>query len=452
MKGSAGKKKLLYSCASCGYRSPKWMGFCPQCRVQEALSQEVAPPGNRGNRVVEVVSAAGERIHAADRSAVGLGELDRVLGGGIVPGAAILVGGEPGVGKSTLLLQAADRLAGRSGTVLMATAEESIHQVQMRARRVGVRSKGVSIAPVSDVDDIIDCARRLDPAAVVVDSIQTISATDVSGTAGGTTQVRESAARLIEFAKRTGTPVFLVGHVTKDGSIAGPRTLEHMVDVVLYLEGEVDRDLRFLRGIKNRFGSVNEVGVFEMTHAGLVEISDPSGLLVADRDETASGTVLFPTLEGKRPVVVEIQALVVRSEAPQPRRAVTGLIPARVHQILGVLERHLSLPLRKYDVYVSVMGGIRITEPAADLPLALAIASAFMDVPLGRTAAWGEVGLTGDVRPVTRPALRRSEVERIAAGPIVDRDSGVERIVDAMLASGLGDKRYGASDIAAQSA
>jgi DNA repair protein RadA/Sms len=382
-------------------------------------------------------------MYETDRSAVGIGELDRVLGGGLVPGSTVLVGGEPGVGKSTLLLQTADTMAGASGVVLIATAEESVHQVQMRARRVGVRSDGVSIASVNDVDDIIDVARRLDPAAVVVDSIQTISASDVAGTAGGTTQVRESAARLINFAKQSGTPVFLVGHVTKDGSIAGPRTLEHMVDTVLYLEGEVDRDLRFLRGIKNRFGSVNEVGVFEMTQTGLVEVSDPSGLLLEHRDETASGSILFPALEGRRPLVVEIQALVVRSEAPQPRRAVTGLVPARVHQILGVLERHLVLPLRQYDVYVSVMGGIRITEPAADLPAALAIASAYTDVSLGRTAAWGELGLTGDVRPVPGSTVRRSEVERVSAGPIVDRDSGVEGILDAMLASGLVDLRDG---------
>jgi DNA repair protein RadA/Sms len=416
------------------------MGFCPQCREQEALSENVVSNAARRGTPVSVVSATGDRIHAKDRSAVGLGELDRVLGGGIVPGATVLVGGEPGVGKSTLLLQAADHLAGRSGKVLVATAEESIHQVQMRSRRVGVRSEGVSIAAVNDVDDIIECARDLDPAAVIVDSIQTISAIDVSGTAGGTTQVRESAARLIEFAKRTGTPVFLVGHVTKDGSIAGPRTLEHMVDVVLYLEGEIDRDLRFLRGIKNRFGSVNEVGVFEMTQAGLVEISDPSGLFVADRDESSSGSILFPTLEGRRPLVVEVQALVVKSEVLQPRRAITGLVPARVHQILGVLERHLGLPLRRHDVYVSVMGGVRITEPAADLPVALAIASAYHDLPLGRTAAWGELGLTGDIRPVPRPLVRRSEAERISAGPIVHRANGVDAILDAMVASGLGDR------------
>jgi len=422
------------------------MGFCPQCRAKEALTPEDDPVRRRTASAVDVVSATDDRSAKKARSTVGLDELDRVLGGGIVQGATILVGGEPGVGKSTLLLQAADRMAGDSGAVLVATAEESTHQVQIRARRVGVRSDGVSVACVNDVDDIIGLAERLSPAAVVVDSIQTISTADVSGSAGGTAQVRESAARLIEFAKRSETPVFLVGHVTKDGSIAGPRTLEHMVDVVLYLEGELDRGLRFLRGIKNRYGAVNEVGVFEMTQTGLLEVSDPSRVLVAQRDETACGSILFPTLEGKRPLVVEIQALVVRTEAPQPRRVVTGLLPARVHQILGVLERHLGLPLRRYDVYVSVMGGIRITEPAADLPVALAIASAYCDVPLRSTAAWGELGLTGDVRPAPRPAVRRSEVERISAGPIVDPDSGVLGMLDAMLASGLVDLHDGGAD------
>lgn len=437
---------MSYSCGHCGHRSPKWMGFCPQCRTQEALTPEAEPQRRSARAPVDVVSATAKSSSASDRSPVGLKEFDRVLGGGIVPGAAILVGGEPGVGKSTLLLQVADHLAGETGSVLVATAEESTEQVQMRARRVGVRSDGVSIASVNDVGDIIDLASRVDPAAVVVDSIQTISATDVSGFAGGTTQVRESAARLIEFAKQSGTPVFLVGHVTKDGSIAGPRTLEHMVDVVLYLEGEPDRGLRFLRGVKNRYGSIHEVGVYEMTQDGLMEVADPSGLLVAHRDDTASGSILFPTLEGKRPLVVEIQALVVKSEAPQPRRAVTGLMPARVHQILGVLERHLVLPLRRYDVYVSVMGGIRVTEPAADLPTALAIASAYTDTSLGRTAAWGELGLTGDVRSVSGPAVRRAEVERISAGPIVEPDSGIKGILDAMLASGLVDLRDGGAD------
>lgn len=422
------------------------MGFCPQCRSQSALSERILPAQRGSSSSVRVVSATAERSDVADRAAIGIGEFDRVLGGGLVPGSSVLVGGEPGVGKSTLLLQVADRMAGASGVVLMASAEESAHQIQMRAGRIGVRSQGVSIASLNDVDDIVRLAGELGPSAVIVDSIQTISSADVSGSAGGTSQVRGSAARLIEYAKRSGTPVFLVGHVTKDGSIAGPRTLEHMVDVVLYLEGEPDRGLRFLRGMKNRYGSANEVGVFEMTQTGLIEVPDPSGLLVAERNFAAAGSVLFPALEGRRPLMVEIQALVVGTDAPQPRRAVTGLLPARVYQVLAVLERHLDIPLRKHEVYVSVMGGFRVTEPAADLAIALAIASAHRKVSLGRTAAWGELGLTGDVRAVSRPGVRRAEAERIGADPIVSPDGGACRLPDAAAAAGIGSRVHAAME------
>jgi DNA repair protein RadA/Sms len=417
------------------------MGFCPQCRSQLALVLESGPRAGRSSETQAVVSATAERTKGRDRYPIGIGEFDRVIGGGIVPGAAILIGGEPGVGKSTLLLQVADSIAGSSGSVLMATAEESTQQVQMRSRRIGVQSDGVSLVSLNDVDDIIALAGELKPSAVIVDSIQTISSVEVSGSAGGTSQVRESAGRLIEFSKRSSIPVMLVGHVTKDGSIAGPRTLEHMVDIVLYLEGDLDRGLRFLRGVKNRYGTVNEVGVFDMTPVGLEEVADPSSLMVAHRNASAAGTVLFPTLEGKRPLVIEIQALIVPSDAPQPRRAVSGLPPARVHQILGVLERQLGVPLRRHEVYVSVMGGIKVSEPAADLPTALAIASAYFNVALHRAAAWGELGLTGDVRPVPRPNIRRSEVERIAAGPIISPDAGIGRLMEAISASGLLDDR-----------
>jgi DNA repair protein RadA/Sms len=265
-----------------------------------------------------------------------------------------------------------------------------------------------------------------------------VSTAGATGSAGGTSQVRESAARLISFAKTSGTPVVLVGHVTKDGAIAGPRTLEHMVDVVLYLEGDADHGLRFLRGIKNRYGSINEIGVFAMTSAGMEEVSDPSGVLVAHRDERSPGTVLFPTVEGRRPLVVEIQALVVPTNADQPRRAVNGVPSSRVHQIIGVLERHAAMPLRLNEVYVNVMGGIKVTEPGADLPIALAIASSYADVPLGRTAAWGELGLTGDVRPVGRSAVRRTEAERIGATPILTGDQKATRLFEVLIECGFG--------------
>jgi DNA repair protein RadA/Sms len=412
------------------------MGFCPQCRTAEALTESVRQPTARSRGPVSVVGATDPRSTIRDRTPIGLAEFDRVLGGGVVPGVAILLGGEPGIGKSTLLLQVADAIAGDAGSVLYATAEESVHQVQMRARRLGVRSSGVKLASVHDVDEIIATALEVEPAALIVDSVQTVSSAEIGGSVGGTSQVRESAARLIAFAKSSGVPLILVGHVTKDGSIAGPRTLEHMVDVVLYLEGDPDLGLRLLRGVKNRYGSINEVGVFEMTSEGVTQVVDPSGLLSGRYDIESFGNVLFPTVEGKRPVIVEIQALVVKTDAPQPRRAVNGVPVARVHQLLGVLERHIALPLHKFEVYVSVMGGFKITEPAIDLPIALAVASAYREVPLARTAAWGEVGLTGDLRPVPRSALRRSEAERLRADPMASPDD-CRSLLDAMVKSGF---------------
>jgi DNA repair protein RadA/Sms len=412
------------------------MGFCPQCRVAEALTESVQGPTTRARGSVAVVGATDVRSTVRDRTPVGLTEFDRVLGGGVVPGAVILVGGEPGIGKSTLLLQVADAMAGDTGSVLYATAEESVHQVQLRARRLGVRSSGVKLASVYDVDEIIATASEIEPSALIVDSIQTVSSAEIGGSVGGVSQVRESASRLITFAKSSGVPLILVGHVTKDGSLAGPRTLEHLVDVVLYLEGDPDLGLRLLRGVKNRYGSINEVGVFEMTSEGVTQVADPSGLLSGRYDMNAFGNVLFPTVEGKRPVVVEIQALVVKTDAPAPRRAVNGVPVARVHQILGVLERHIALPLHKFEVYVSVMGGFKITEPAADLAVALAVASAYSEVPLHRTAAWGEVGLTGDLRPVPRSALRRNEAERLQADPLVSPDD-CRSLLDAMVKSGF---------------
>lgn len=436
MNANSRSKKPTYLCQTCGHRASKWMGFCPQCRAQEALVEAVAPPPS--SKDVEVVSATATNTTVRDRVPVGIEEFDRVLGGGVVPGAAILLGGEPGVGKSTLLLQVADALAGDGGSVLIATAEESTHQIQMRARRVGVGSGTVEIASVYEVGDIIGLATERAPSALIVDSIQTVSSVEVGGAAGGMSQVRESAARLISHAKQSGMPVVLVGHVTKDGSIAGPRTLEHMVDVVLYLEGESDHGLRFLRGIKNRYGSVNEIGVFEMTSEGLAEVQDPSGVLVSARNEDAAGTVLFPTVEGKRPMMVEIQALTVPSNADQPRRSVTGVPASRVHQVLGIIERHAAVPLSTFDVYVSVMGGIKLTEPGADLPVALAIASAYADVPLRRTVAWGELGLTGEIRPVSRQPLRRSEAERIGGTPIISPDGGAHRLFEVLIECGFG--------------
>ena len=371
----------------------------------------------------------------------GIGELDRVLGGGLVAGSVVLVGGEPGVGKSTLLLQASTGLAAAGEDVLLASAEESADQIRMRAERLGVADAGVAVTCEQQVDAVVALAERSAVDVVVVDSIQTMTVPEVAGSAGSVAQVREAAARLVGFAKRSGTAVILVGHVTKDGAIAGPKTLEHMVDVVLYLEGDPDRGMRFLRGAKNRFGSTNEVGVFEMADSGMIPIPDPSKVMVGERDPSVAGTVLFPTVDGRRSLLVEVQALVVPTANPQPRRSAKGLPVARLHQVLAVLDRHAGVSLAAHDVYVSVVGGLRVVEPAIDLPMALAVASSAGDVPVGDVAAWGEVGLTGELRAVAQGSRRRAEALRMGVGQIVTAADGVKRLSDALPLVRAGDVR-----------
>jgi len=367
----------------------------------------------------EVVPVATAAASAGDRSPVGIGEIDRVLGGGIVPGAVLLLGGEPGVGKSTLLLQAAGSFAEKGRGVLIATAEESSHQVGLRAKRLGVDSSRVSLVADSDIDAILAAADAMQPDLLIVDSIQTVSAPGVGSVPGSVSQVRECAARVIQYAKARATAAVLVGHITKDGGIAGPKTLEHMVDVVLYLEGESNMGLRALRGLKNRFGPTHRLGLFEMRSEGLVEVEDPSAAFLSDWRGSVAGTVVFPTVEGRRPVLVEVQALVSPSSVPQPRRSVRGLQPARVHQLLAVMERHAGLGFSAHEVYVNVVGGIQVSEPGADLPVALALASSLLDRPLGSLASWGEIGLTGEVRPVAHERRRREESARL----------GIERVI-----------------------
>ena len=423
---------MRYRCDSCGYESPKWMGFCPQCRADGALV-ETSPPERRratpppgATRVVTVGEAG---MAPVARRPTGIGAVDRVLGGGLVPGAAILLGGEPGVGKSTVLLQVAAGLAAAGGRALMASAEESLDQVGLRARRLGITGDGVLLAAERDVDAIVAATNQHRPDLLIVDSVQTIEAREVGGAPGGVAQVRESAARLIHAAKESGIPVVLVGHVTKDGGIAGPKILEHTVDVVLYLEGDLDRGLRVLRGLKNRFGPTHQVGLFEMREAGMVEVTDPAGLLLSDHLGSVPGSVVFPAVDGRRPLLVEVQALVAATNAPQPRRSVKGLEAARVHQILAVLERHAGLSFGAHDVYVSVVGGLKVRDPGADLPVAVALASSLLDRRVGSVAAWGEVGLTGEVRAVTHGDHRAAEAKRLgidaAVGP---RGAGHDRI------------------------
>ncbi|MDP8959490.1 MAG: AAA family ATPase, partial [Actinomycetota bacterium] len=360
-------------------------------------------------------------------------------------------GGEPGVGKSTLLLQAAASLAGQGRRVLLASAEESVQQLGLRAQRVGIVGEGVYLLAEPDVDAVLAAARELRPDLLVVDSVQTLTASELGSSPGGVVQVRECAGRVIRFAKEHGTATVLVGHVTKDGGIAGPKLLEHVVDVVLYLEGELEHGLRVLRGLKNRFGPTHAVGLFEMQGEGLVQVPDPSAMLLGDWRGSVAGTVVFPAVEGRRPVLVEVQALVSSSSTHQPRRSVKGLEPARIHQLLAVLERHARLPFSNLEVYVSVVGGVRVREPAADLPIALALASSLLDRPLGAAGAWGEVGLTGEVRPVPHEARRREEAARLGLERVVASGrGGVARIDQALAEAGLmgvpdGECRIGAA-------
>lgn len=405
----------MYECAGCGFGSPRWMGFCPQCRSATALEASL-PVGSTASALLLEESP----LHLP----IGMSELDRVLGGGLVPGAALLVGGEPGVGKSTLLSQVAAALGGAGASVLLAGAEESVAQVGMRMSRIGARADGISVLMEPNVDAIVATAARSRPNLVVVDSIQTVMTSEASGSAGGFAQVRECASRLVRFGKETSVPVVLVGHVTKDGAIGGPKLLEHMVDVVLYMEGSPDRGLRLVRNLKNRFGPTHEVGIYEMSERGLVEVADPSQALVGEWRGAVSGTVVYPAVEGRRPMLVEVQALVNRSSTPQPRRSVRGVEPARVHQLLAVLERHAAMGFGGHDVYVNVVGGLRIREPAADLAVAMALASSLSGKALGHVAAWGEVGLTGETRAVPRSSWRHAEVKRLGIANVLTPGEG----------------------------
>ena len=409
------------------------MGFCPQCK--SGTLTEVTAPASRGR--IDVVAVTAVDTDRRDvRLETGIGEVDRVLGGGLVAGSALLLGGEPGVGKSTLLLQIASRVAS-DGRVLMVSAEESVDQVALRARRVDALHPGLELTTERDVEAIAAAMARTDADLVVVDSVQTVFASDVAGAPGGVGQVRECGSRLVDAARRLGVPLIMVGHVTKEGSVAGPKVLEHIVDAVLMLEGDHDGGLRLLRATKNRHGSVDRVGVFEMTACGMTEVVDPSSLLVGDWVGNVPGTVLFPAVHGRRALLLEVQALVVESKAPQPRRSVKGVDAARVHQLIAVLERHAGIGFGDHDVYVSVVGGMRVADPAVDLPVALALASSRLDRPLGRLAAFGEIGLTGELRKVGRVSVRTEEANRLGIVEVAAPDGG-RGLVRALADVGLG--------------
>jgi DNA repair protein RadA/Sms len=415
------------------------MGFCPQCGSGDPLTEVSGTNPSSKQRLATAVSIGEATAARVDRLATGWGEVDRVLGGGLVEGSVVLLGGEPGVGKSTLLLQIAGGLGAHGHAVLMASAEESAEQVAMRAERTGVSAGSIALVSDDDVDAIVALAEESRPRVVVVDSIQTVGVAEIPSGPGGVAQVRESAARLIRLAKTTGTIVVLVGHVTKEGGLAGPKILEHMVDVVLYLEGDPDRGFRVLRSNKNRFGATHVAGMFDMQGDGLIEVDDPSKMFLDGLETGVPGTIVYPAVEGRRAVLVEIQALVAATSQPQPRRSVRGLDPARVNQVIAVLDRHAGVRMGDKEVYVNVVGGWRLDEPGCDLPVALALASSAANEPLGRLAAWGEVGLAGEVRSVPFETRRIEELKRMGMDhQVAPRGGEPMRLSDALMRAGLG--------------
>lgn len=426
------KAQLNYRCTECGWTTAKWAGRCGECQEWGTVAEAAAETGIlRSLKPVAISEARVARsITEISRDAVshwpsGIHEFDRVLGGGIVPGAAILLSGEPGVGKSTLLLEVASKAAAAKSRVLYVSAEESVSQVRLRAERTGALHDNLYLAAETDLATIVGQIDAIDPQLVIVDSVQTVSSSGSEGLAGGPSQVREVAATLIRVAKDRNLPVLLVGHVTKDGSIAGPRLLEHLVDVVCQFEGDRQTALRFVRALKNRFGPTDEVGCFEMTGDGIAEVSDPSGLFLSRGTEPISGTCVTVAMEGRRPLPVEVQALVVGTSAPNPRRVTNGVDSSRVAMLLAVLERRAGIKLGDKDVYVSTVGGVRLTEPAADLAIALAIASAANEKAIPHTlAAFGEISLAGEIRPVTSGKQRVAEAGRLGFSTRIDAGAG----------------------------
>jgi DNA repair protein RadA/Sms len=416
MPSKTAAAKASYHCSECGWDTAKWVGRCGECQAWGTVVERSAPRSRvQAGPVTAPARPIGQvAIEDSHARTSGVPELDRVLGGGLVPGAAILLAGEPGVGKSTLLLEVAAQTARQSHRVLYVTGEESAAQVRMRADRTGGIEDELFLAAETDLGAVLGHVEQVKPTLLVIDSVQTISAGDVEGVPGGVTQVKEVSAALIRMAKLRNITLVIVGHVTKDGSIAGPRVLEHLVDVVLQFEGERTSRLRMVRAVKNRFGPVDEVGCFDLSAEGIVAITDPTGLFLDARTTPVPGTCVAVALEGRRPLLSEVQALVTPSAAERPRRTTSGVDAARVHMILAVLQAHAGIRLQGHDVFVSSVGGARLTEPSNDVAIALAIASAWLDKPLGRNVvALGELGLSGDLRRVRDLGVRLAEAGRM---------------------------------------
>ena len=420
-------RKTIFFCSNCGYESTKWMGQCPGCHEWNTFAEEPVrtggmrqSPAGRKRSLARPVKLSEVTAETNERTSTGFTELDRVLGGGIVTGSMILIGGDPGIGKSTILLQVCKNLAGRGRNVLYISGEESLAQIRMRADRIGGEAESLYLLCETNLADIREIIEEQKPDVCVIDSIQTMYNEEVSSAPGSVSQVRESTGVLLMLAKGLGISVFIVGHVTKEGAVAGPRVLEHMVDTVLYFEGDRHASYRLLRGVRNRFGSTNEIGVFEMRGSGLVQVENPSEYMLSGRPVDASGSVVTCAVEGSRPLLLEIQALVARSGFGMPRRTAAGTDYNRVNLLMAVLEKRCGIDLASFDAYVNIAGGIRMTEPALDLGITMAIASSYQDVVIPeKLVAFGEVGLSGEVRAVSQVENRVMEAKRLGFETVV---------------------------------
>jgi DNA repair protein RadA/Sms len=425
----AKRPKSIYVCQSCGYQTPKWMGRCPDCSQWNTIVEEAAkPPMRKGGssmdqpQSIDAISLATEM-----RLMTGISEFDRTLGGGVVPGSLVLIGGDPGIGKSTLILQALEGLANAGYRALYLSGEESSQQIKLRAQRLSVHSDSLYVITGTCIDDLFERLEPLKPHIVAVDSIQAMYTDNIASAPGSVGQVREVAARLMTFAKKSGIPIFLIGHVTKEGSIAGPKVLEHLVDTVLYFEGDRGHVFRILRSVKNRYGPTNEIGVFEMKDSGLSEVDNPSRIFLEERAQDVPGSVVIPCLEGTRPVLVEIQALVGPSPLGMPRRTAVGVDHNRISLLVAVLGKRIGLELGDQDIFVNVAGGLKVDEPAADLGIVSSMMSSFLDRTVDRDVVFfGEVGLAGEIRGVSQPELRIREAKKLGFSRCVISRSNME--------------------------
>lgn len=424
--------KTIYVCQTCGGQAPKWMGRCPDCGQWNSMVEEVFASGPKKPAAYDMGDPQTIDAICLDpelRLKSGMGEFDRTLGGGLVPGSLVLIGGDPGIGKSTLILQAVARLSERGSRALYLSGEESTQQLKLRAERLAVHSPELYVLSGTCIETLFEKVDALKPALLVIDSIQTVYTDALPSAPGSVGQVREVASRLLTWAKRTGIPTFLIGHVTKDGAIAGPKVLEHLVDTVLYFEGDSSHAFRILRAVKNRYGSTNEIGVFEMKDTGLHEVGNPSRLFLEERPGGASGSVVIPCLEGTRPLLVEIQALVGPSPFGMPRRTAVGVDHNRISLLVAVLGKRLGMEMGDQDIFVNVAGGLRVDEPAADLGIVAAMVSSFLDRPVDKnTVVFGEVGLAGEVRGVSQAETRIKEAGKLGFSRCILSRSNLEGV------------------------